>query len=111
MKRGVRISRLLLAWADRLRGAASGAAAGTCPLQQVLRQILEDRRVQLVSDLLSVPFGGDEPRISKHGKMSRDGRPAGLEAVGDLSGRERPFPERSENRAPCLVGEGAERAT
>ena len=30
------------------------------PLQQVLRQVLEDRGVQLVSNLLSVTFGGDD---------------------------------------------------
>jgi hypothetical protein len=39
------------------------------PLQQVLREILEDRCVQLVPNLLSVTFGGDEISIPKHSEM------------------------------------------
>jgi hypothetical protein len=43
------------------------------PLQQVLRQVLEDRCVQLVSNLLSVTFGCDKIRIPKHSQMPEHG--------------------------------------
>ena len=80
------------------------------PFQQVLRQILEDRCVQLVSNLLPLTFGGDKTRIPKHSEVPGDGRPAGIEAICDLARSQGPVPKHSKNCAPCFVGERPEGA-
>ena len=74
----------------------------------MLYQVLEHRRVQLVSNLLAMAFGHHETGFPKHGKVPGNRRPAGIESIGDLSRRERSIPQQPKNHPPRLVSEGAE---
>src|SRR5258708_28047348 len=107
-ERSERISHLLVTGSGRLRDAPRGAAARTRPFDQVLNEVLADGRVALRSNLLGLSLGRHEPRVAEHGEMPGNRRPARLEAVRDLSGRQRPVPQEPEDLAPGLVGERAE---
>src|SRR5262245_21938927 len=74
---------------------ASGRAAEPCgpawrrrsgPLHQMLHEVLEDGRVDLVMDLLAAPFGDDEAGVAEDREVARDGRPARVEARRDVAG-------------------------
>jgi hypothetical protein len=56
----------------------------------MLYQVLENRGVQLVSNLLAVAFGHHETGVSQYGEVPGDRGPARVESVCDLSRRERP---------------------
>ena len=105
--RSERISCLLVASPSGLGEATGGPPAGARPVDQMLYQVLEHRRVQLVSNLLAVAFGHDETGFPKHGKVPGNRRPAGIESIGDLSRREGPIPQQPKNHPPSLVREGA----
>src|SRR5690348_10562014 len=49
------------------------------PFEQVLHHVLEDCRIQLVDDLLPIALGEDEPRVTEHAEVARDGGPGGGE--------------------------------
>ena len=74
----------------------------------MLDQILEDRRVELVVDLLAAAFGDDETAGAQDGEVARDGRPARMELGGDLTGRARAGAQEFENVAAGFIGQGAE---
>jgi hypothetical protein len=78
------------------------------PADQVLDEILEDRRIELVVDLLAAPFGDNEAAGAKHGEVARDGRPAGMKLRGDLAGRARAGAQELENVAAGFIGQRAE---
>ena len=88
--------------------ATRGAATGARPFDEMLYQVLEHRRVQLVTNLLAVAFGHHETGFPKHGKVPGNRRPAGIESIGDLSRREGSIPQQPKNHPPRLVSEGAE---
>ncbi len=89
--------------------AASSARRRTSPVDQMLNHVLEDRCVQLVSNLLPVAFRHYEAGIAKHRKVPRDGRPARVESDGYVSRRQRPVAEQPEDLPPRLVSQRAER--
>src|SRR5687767_15620467 len=78
------------------------------PLDEVLDDVLENGGVQLVDDVLAVPFGQNQLRILEHAQVPGDGRPAGGEFPGDLTGRARPASKELENLAAGRIGEGTE---
>src|SRR5512136_2971519 len=63
------------------------------PPEQVLDEVLDDRSVELIADVLAVPGGDDEVRVAEHGEMAGDRRPGGREGVGDLPRGARPLLE------------------
>src|SRR6185503_4865504 len=88
------------------RAAAAGSprAAGRLhELQQMADDVLEDRRVQLVIDLLALPLGDHEPRVTEHPEVARNGRPARMESVGDLPRGPRPRAQQVQDVAAWLV--------
>jgi hypothetical protein len=76
----------------------------------MIDDILEDAGVELVDDLLSNARGEDEVGVAKHGKVSRDGGPRGVEMLRDFAGRERTVFQEAEDVTPGGVREGLERA-
>ena len=64
-----------------------------------LHEVLEHRRVELVVDLLALPFGDHEAGGPEHSQMAGDGRPARMETLRDFAGRLRSRAERFENGA------------
>jgi hypothetical protein len=50
----------------------------------MLYQVLEDRGVQLVPNLLAVAFGHHETGLPKNGEVPGNRRPARVESIGDL---------------------------
>ena len=77
------------------------------PADQVLDEVLEHRRVQLVMDRLPFAFGDNQAAGTQDGQMPRDRRPARVELGGDFTGRARAVAEEIEDVAARLVGEGA----
>jgi hypothetical protein len=75
----------------------------------MLYQILENRRVQLVSNLLAAAFGLHETGLLQDSEVPGDRGPARIKSVRDLSRRERSVPQESKNRSPSFISEGAER--
>ena len=53
-------------------------------LDQLLRQILQDGGIQLVSNFLLVAHLMHQPSGMQHGEMTRNRRPRGFETTGDL---------------------------
>jgi hypothetical protein len=66
----------------------------------VLHDFLKDTHVELVDDLLAHAGGLDELRFAEDGEVPRDGRPGGIEVLGDLPRRPRPVAR----LVPALVG-------
>lgn len=91
------------------RDAASGASGRASPLDQMLNQVLENRGIQLVSNLLTMALGYDQASVAEHGKMPGDGRPARAEASGDISRSKGPITQQPEDVTSGLVGECAKR--
>src|SRR5918998_3819153 len=81
---------------------------GAGPLEQVLDEVVENGRVELVDDLLPVPLREDEARVAQHGQVPRDGRPRRREALGDLAGGLRAVAEQAQDLTTGGVAEGAE---
>jgi len=78
------------------------------PVEHVLDDFLEYGRVQLVPNALPIALGQHEPGVPEDAEMSRDGRPRGREAFGNLAGRARSCSQELEDFATSGVGEGAE---
>src|SRR5512146_1686514 len=76
---------------------SSGFGARRHPIQDVVDQILEHRRVELVDDLLSLPLGQHESGVAELGEVSRYGRPRGRESRGDLARRARPVAQEAQD--------------
>src|SRR5690349_10940166 len=83
-----RMSRLLAPSVAALGRATRTAAARPGPVNQMLDEVLEDRRVQLVPNLLPAAFGRDETGVLQDGEVPRDGGPAGIKAGRDVARRE-----------------------
>jgi len=81
---------------------------GLRPFHQVLNQILKDRRVELVVNLLSLPVGQHESSLTKDGQVAGDRWPRRLEVTGDLAGRSRAGAKQPKNVSTCLVAKRAE---
>src|SRR3954447_7441161 len=58
---------------DRLPQRPRDAAGGARPLDEVLNQVLEDRRVQLVAYFLAAALRRDKTGITQHGEMPGHG--------------------------------------
>ena len=87
---------------------ASGIAGRAGPVNQMLNQVLEDRGVQLVANLLPAPLGDDETGVAQHREVARNRGPARVEPIRDVAGGQRAVPQQRENVAPRLVGQCAE---
>src|SRR3954467_10025204 len=84
------------------------AATRGQPRVEGLDDVLEDAHVELIDDLLADARGGDELRLAQDGEVPRDGRPGGIEVLGDLAGGPRPVAQEPQDIAAGGVGEGAE---
>jgi hypothetical protein len=73
----------------------------------MLDDLVEDGRVQLVPDTLSIALGQYEVGVAKDTEVTRDGSPGRRELVGDLAGCARACPKELEDLAASRVGEGA----
>ena len=74
----------------------------------MLDDFLRDTHVELVDDLLAHARRLDQLRLAQYGEVPRDGRPGGIEVLGDLSRRSRPVTQQPQDIAAGGVGEGAE---
>lgn len=72
------------------------------------RNFLYSRGLQLIDALASILFLANEPCVSQHTQMLRDGRPAHPEAGSEIVDRCRSAAEPVENRAPGGIRYGAE---
>lgn len=74
----------------------------------MLNEIMEDRAVQLIHDLLSIALGEYELGVPKRSEVSGDRRPCRRKVVGDLARALGAVAEQAENLAPGGIGEGTE---
>jgi hypothetical protein len=51
----------------------------------MLDEVLDDRCVEFVADMLSLARGENQPGVAKDGEMARYRRPARREGLGDLA--------------------------
>src|SRR5688500_4449344 len=79
------------------------------PVEQVLNQLLDDGRVDLVHDLLPLPLREDESRLAEYPEVARHGRPARGEVFGDGARGLRPLSEEPEDLSARRVAQGTER--
>jgi hypothetical protein len=82
---------------------------GLRPFHEVLNQILKDRRVELVVNLLPLSVGQHEPSLTKNGKVAGDRWPRGIEVTGNLARRSRAGAKQPKNVSTRLVAKRAER--
>src|SRR4030095_16983262 len=85
-----------------------GFAARRHPFQNVLDEILEHRRIQLVDDLLPVALRENEPGVAEHAQVARDRRPRRREVIGDVAGRARTIAQETQYLAARRIGQGTE---
>src|SRR5207302_6407427 len=80
----------------------------SCQLEQRPDQVLEDRAVEGVDDVLALALGQDEARLPQHRQMARDGRLREMKALHQRADGVRPGREQAEDLAAGAVGERAE---
>jgi hypothetical protein len=56
------------------------------PLDEMFDDILKHGCVQFVDDVLPIPLSEDQIRVLEYAQVARNGRPAGAELLGDLTG-------------------------
>ncbi len=78
------------------------------PAEEMLDEVLDDRCVELVADVLTVARRQDEPGVAQDGQVARDRRPARREGLGDLARALGAGLEELEDPPPCRVGQGLE---
>src|SRR2546425_7210412 len=76
-----------------------GPAFGLHPSHQMLNEIFEDRRVELVVDRLAAPLGNHQTTRSQNSQMPGNGGPARMKLIGDFAGGFRPAAQELQNRA------------
>ena len=93
-----------------LPSAAARAAflRGTHPVEEMVDEILKDRGIELVHDLLAVALGENEPGVAQCAEVPRDGRPRGGEVLSDLAGGFGSVAKEVQDLAPRRIGERAE---
>jgi hypothetical protein len=74
----------------------------------MLNEVLQDRRIQLIPNLLLLPHGQDESGVPQHSQMTGDGRPGGIEAIGDFSRVQGTLPKHLEDFTARGIGERPE---
>src|SRR4026207_2185625 len=75
-----------------------------CPVEDVGNQILDDGRIQLVLNAVSVSLRRDEPGISQHGEMTGHGWPCARKFLGNLAGAERAVSQHLNDLPSCRIG-------
>src|SRR5712692_1812434 len=96
---------------DHMPQIPARAADGRfCPVHQMMHEILKNRRIELVVNLLALSLREHESRVAKNSQMTRDRGPARIEPSRDFPRSPPPAAQHSQDLAPCVVRQSAERA-